>query len=189
MKSKLIYAVIACFLIGSAGFLVSCKQQESKKKLVTERIQYDVQLKSPGPDYPWWVQNLEGPVRESFIKSIISAAYEGKVKAYDVDHKLLTPAEVKAIENRTDTIIGPSPTPPYNDTTMIIEHHLELDKINRVRFLEEWYMDETTLEMSKKIIGIAPVMESYDENGELRGWLPLFWVYFDKAYPAKFELK
>jgi len=188
MKSKVNYAFIVGLLAVAMAF-VSCKPKESAKKIVTERIQYDVLLKSPGPDYPWWVQNLEGSSRETFIKGIINAAYEGKVKAYDVDHKLLSPAEVKAIENFTDTILGPSPVAPYNDTTIIMEHHLSLDKINRVRFLEEWRMDETTLEMEKKVIGICPVIENYDENGEFRAWQPLFWIYFDPAYPAKFELK
>ncbi|MHC1706226.1 MAG: hypothetical protein AB9842_01760 [Bacteroidales bacterium] len=167
---------------------VSCGKKKEGLKLITERIQYDVTIKSPDPDYDWWVQNLEGPTRESFVKDILNSAYSGKLKAYDIFHKPLTVNDVKAIGNRSDTITGTSPYPPYNDTVMVIKQELDLQHITRVRFLEEWRMDETSLQFEKKILGISPIIESYDEQGNLRGYMPLFWVYIDKDYPAKLQL-
>ncbi|MEI6576953.1 MAG: hypothetical protein WCO63_12325 [Bacteroidota bacterium] len=189
MKSYFSFKTILYLFFGLSTILFSCKNEASKNKVITERIQYDVLIKSPGPDYDWWVQNLEGPARENLVRTIIQAAYNGKVKAYDPEHKLLTPAEVKAIGNRTDTVSGTSPNPPYNDTVMIMQQHLDLNNINRIRYLEEWTMDETTLKIEKKILGIAVIQDNYDEKGAFRGLQPLFWVYFDENYPGKFELK
>ena len=41
--------------------ITSCMQK--KREVVTEKIQYDVNIKSPDPDYDWWIQNLPGPQR------------------------------------------------------------------------------------------------------------------------------
>jgi hypothetical protein len=189
MKLKSFPLFFYVFCAGLALLSYSCKEESAKKKPLTERIQYDVLVKSPGPDYPWWVQNLEGPSREKMVGAILKAAYEGRVKAYDIGHKLLTPEEVKAIGNRTDTIIGTSPNPPYNDTVMVMKQQLEINNIDRIRFLEEWYFDEATLQVEKKVFGIALVRNNYDEQGNFRGLEPLFYVYFNPEYPAKFEVK
>ena len=168
---------------------MSCNSVKNKKNLVTERIQYDVTIKTPDPEWDWWIQNLEGSKREGFVKAILNAAYSGKVKAYDYFNKPLTIAEVKAIGNRTDTVFSTSPNPPYNDSTIVVKQELDINKINKVRFLEEWYMDENSLVFEKKILGIAPIIEVHNDDGSLRGYMPLFWVYLDKEYPGKFSAK
>ncbi|MBE0642123.1 MAG: hypothetical protein IH599_08810, partial [Bacteroidales bacterium] len=38
--------------------MVSCgKTEKDQGEMLTQRIQYDVTIKSPGPEYDWWVQN------------------------------------------------------------------------------------------------------------------------------------
>ena len=59
----------------------SCMQE--KTQLVTEKIQYDVNIKSPDPDYDWWIQNLPGPQRENLVDMIMDGALSGKFQAYD----------------------------------------------------------------------------------------------------------
>jgi hypothetical protein len=44
-------------------------------------------------------------------------------------------------------------------------------------------MDEKHLLMNKKVVGIGPVIEDYDENGNFRGYRLLFWIYMDEKYP------
>ncbi len=178
----LFYSFLTILLISN-----SCGQKQ--KELVTERIQYDVIIKSPDPEWDWWVQNLEGPKREQFVRNILESAYAGKVKAYDYFNQPLTPEEVKAIGNGTDTLLGTSPDPPYNDTTIIVQHHLDMSKITRVRFLEEWRMDPDNLSTEKKVLGIAPIMEVFNDDGSHRGYMPLFWVYLDTEYPGKLPKK
>jgi gliding motility associated protien GldN len=38
--------------------------------------------------------------------------------------------------------------------------------------------------MEVRIIGICPLKESVSESGEVRGYQPLFWVYFPEARPV-----
>jgi hypothetical protein len=144
-----------------------------------------VDIKSPDPEYDWWVQNIEGSKREMFIRKLIDAAYSGKLRIYNYFNEPLTVEEVRSIGNRTDTVTFQREYPPYDFYDTVIRQQLELRDITRIRFLEEWSMDDKTLEFSKKIVGIAPIIRKYDENGDLRGYMPLFWVYLDESYPVE----
>jgi hypothetical protein len=183
MRLKILFYSFLTILVWAS----SCGKKE--KALITERIQYDVVIKSPDQEWDWWIQNLEGPKREVFIKTILNAAYSGKVKAYDYFNQPLTVDQVKAIENSTDTILGTSPDPPYNDTTIIVERRLDMNRITKVRFLEEWRMNPDDLTTEKKVLGIAPILEVMNDDGTSRGFMPLFWVYLDKEYPGKLPAK
>jgi hypothetical protein len=156
-------------------------------KLLTERIQYDVLIKTPDPEMDWWVQNIEGSKRESFIKTFLNLAYDGKVKAYDYFNNPLTPEQVKNIDNRVDTVSVPDPKNPEVNKDTVIKLKLDMQKITKVRFLEEWSFDEKKMNFDKKVVGLMLMKENYDEKAELRGYSPLFWLYFDDSYPAKLK--
>ncbi|MCX6272544.1 MAG: hypothetical protein NTU44_15265 [Bacteroidetes bacterium] len=175
------------FLILPLILFLSC-EKKSSKKIITERIRYDVPVKSPMEGTAWWVENIEGSKREIFVKSIINAALKGDIQAYDTDNKAITKEKIKFLFSHSDSVYTVSPNPPYNDTMMVVKKEIHQEEITMVRFLEEWYMDEKTLEFDKKILGIAPVRNNYDEHGAFRGLEVLFWVYFDKEYPAKLQL-
>jgi hypothetical protein len=157
------------------------------KTTLTERIQYDVIIKTPDPQFDWWVQNIEGSKRETFVKTFLQLAYDGKVKAYDYYNKPLTPAEVKQIDNRTDTISIQDLKDPEKMHDTIIKQELDLQKITKVRFLEEWSFDEKKLNFDKKVVGLMLMKENYGDSAEFRGYSPLFWIYFDDTYPAKMK--
>ena len=163
--------------------LVSCHKSENNKKIITERIQYDVLIKSPDADMDWWIQNIEGAKREELVKMILDKVYEGKIQAYDYLNKPITAEEVKNIGKRNDTLLMPSMEPPYEDSLVIINESLKVNDITKLRFLEEWSIDEKTLMIEKRLLGLSLVKEDFDANGELRGYKPLFWIYFDKKYP------
>jgi hypothetical protein len=67
----------------------------------------------------------------------------------------------------------------------VIEQKLDPRLITRIRFLEEWSVDKKHFRIVKNVLGIAPLMENYSETGELRGYMPLFWIYIDKRYPIE----
>ena len=169
----------------------SCKSDKSgsdkNKKLLTERIQYDVIIKTPDPAFDWWVQNIEGSKRESFVKTFLDLAGSGKVKVYDYFNEPLTPEQVKAMRSKTDTvrIIDEENSNSIRDT--IVKDELNIQEVTKVRFLEEWYFDEKKLGFDKKVVGVMLMRENYGDSLELRGYSPLFWIYFDDAYPAKLK--
>ncbi len=185
---------ILCLIIFSGFiFFSSCKNEKEKadkdSKTITERIQYDVIIKSPDPELDWYSQNLEGIKREEFVKMIIDAATEGKVKSYDYFYKFLTPEELKKSFIKIDTISVQNLANPniYRDT--IIKSELNLQEITKIRFLEEWKMNPENLNFTKRILGIMLMKENYGDSLELRGYSPLFWVYFDSKYPEALKAK
>jgi hypothetical protein len=184
--------LLAIFLFLCIVTLLSCggdkkKTDYSNEKQLTERIQYDVLIKTPDPDLDWWTQNIEGSKRETFVKTILNLAYEGKVKAYDILNDPMTPEQVKAIDNRCDTITMQNVDDPSKTYDTIIKQELDIQSITKVRFLEEWYLDENNYSFDKKICGVMLLKENYSDSMELRGYTPLFWIYFDDAYPAKMK--
>lgn len=178
-------------ILFSVMMLTFCKSgSDSEKNIVTKRIQYDVVIVNPEPDNDWWIQNIEGSTREKLVKDIITQATEGKVKAYDfLSNKLYTMDEINRKMRKVDTLSIERATPPYDlyDTVRVSE--IRLSDIKKLRFLEEWRMNEKTLEFNKKVMGICPMVERLDETGEVRGYLPLFWVFFDDKYPGEFLVK
>lgn len=184
--------IIGCSIIlALATQITSCKNdtESSDQKIITERIQYDVYIKSPDAELEWYNQNLEGIKREDFVKTIINAAYDGKVKTYDYFNNPLSPEDVKKIDNRTDTITMKRATAPYDDYDTIIKTELNLQQITKVRFLEEWKMDPKTFQINKKVLGLMLMKENYGDSLELRGHTPLFWIYFNSKYPDALKLK
>lgn len=175
-----ILAIAAIVLINACS-----NNSKQAKNLVTERIQYDVNIKTPDPDLNWYVQNIEGSSREKFIKNILTAVYNGKVQAYDADGSPLSMAEVKNIENSSDTLVVEGAAVNGDDTVIVKKTELDIQRITKIMFLEEWYMNEDNLHFEKKVLGICPLYAKYDDDGSLRGFKPLFWIYFDKRYPLK----
>lgn len=169
----------------------SCRNgANSEKNIVTKRIQYDVPIRNPDPDMDWWVQNIDGSSREKLVKEIITQVTSGEVKAYDfLNGKLFTAEEIKSMMKRIDTISVERSTPPYDLVDTVLVTEIRLSDITKLRFLEEWTMDDKTLVFAKKVVGICPLAERLDDSGELRGYKPLFWVFFDDKYPGELEAK
>jgi hypothetical protein len=187
MYKIVLIGLIAAFALSAP----SCSNGEnSEKNIVTKRIQYDVSIHNTEPDMDWWVQNLEGSSREKLVKDIITQVSDGKVKAYDfLSGKPFTAKEIQSMMKRVDTISVERSTPPYDLVDTLLVSEIRLSDITKIRFLEEWKMNEKTLAFTKKVAGICPMVERRSDSGELRGYKPLFWVFFDDKYPGELELK
>lgn len=191
MKRNIIFAsVISLFVLA----FISCensepaeqKESQNDKIVLTELIQYDVFIKSPDQEQAWWVQNIEGRNRAKFVKRILDAANSGDYRLYHYFFNTpLTAEQIDAAFNKTDSVTLQRGYSPYDWYDTIMVNKLDSDDITKVRFLEEWYIDEEKFDVEKKIVGIAPLMENYNEAGDFRGYVPLFWIYLDDKYPIK----
>ena len=178
MKKLIIYPLFAVLAL----IFISCSSNNGE--LLTERSQYGVSIKSPEVDLAWFVQNLEGLKREKLIYAVVEAARSGKFEVYDVmSNKLMTAEDVLAVGTRTNMLTLQRPYDPYDNYDTIVKQELQLSDISRMRFLEEWYMNEENGFVTKKVIAICPLLESYTETGELRGYQPLFWISYVKDFP------
>lgn len=185
MKKNVFFLAIPAII----SLLSACKNgSDTANNIVTKRIQYDVTIKSPDPDMEWWQQNIEGANREKLLGDIFRQVSGGKVKAYDFySCKPLSVEDIDRLLKRTDSISIQSPMPPYELIDTVLVKEIRMGDITKLRFLEEWAMDAKTLFIQKKVAGICPMLEKHTETGELLGYQPLFWVFFDEKFPAELD--
>lgn len=139
----------------------------------------------------WRVIDVEEKMNHSFkypqaplIEVIHEAAKTGEMTVYDnrVENgdQFIEPMpieDVKGIGYSLDTSFQISAF-TQNDTQVVIENELTWDKIKKYQLKEDWFFDEETSTFQVRIIGIAPVRESFDEMGNYRGDELMYWVYY-----------
>ncbi|MCX6182473.1 MAG: gliding motility protein GldN [Bacteroidetes bacterium] len=91
----------------------------------------------------------------------------------------LTIEQVRALFVQTDTVWEENSS--GGTTAKPIVTAVDLSKVKRLRIKEDWFFDQQRSVMDARIIGICPVIESYDDEGNYRGDQLLFWVYFPKC--------
>lgn len=186
---------VILLLILPVTIMVSCNQEPvpvgegtgeqslSSGTLIAEGLRSEALIVFPEEDETW----LGKIDQKKLVDAIYDAIYEGRVTPYDfITDDPLTIEDVKAIESSIDTIyIEDFETDEIE--MKVVEDELRRDEITKVFFKEDWYFDKVNFKMEKKVIGIALAIENYDKNGNLRGYEPLFIVYFDERYPLPDE--
>lgn len=116
-----------------------------------------------------------------FFTLINEAVKDGKLGAYSVENdkftKKLSQEEVRKMSLRIDTVITFDPE-TFEETIKIVENELNPENVKQFRVKEMWFMDKETSTLNVRILGIAPLMDDYDDNGNFRFTRPLYWVYY-----------
>ncbi len=116
-----------------------------------------------------------------FFKIIETAAIEGNLNLYSVeDDKFLQQMdsdEIRSVFYKTDTVEILNPL-DYTSELKVIEDIINYEDVKRFRIKEVWYFDENTSTMKVRIIGLAPMIEVFDDNDNFKFERPLFWVYY-----------
>lgn len=128
--------------------------------------------------------------RRNLINVLMDAIEEGTITAYGnagFDDEFKSPISKSDI-----SLIGVDGDPieyneyydneieDYNVDTII--NTFKRFNVKQYRIKEEWYFDKQRSVMDFRIIGLCPLMESYDKKTkEFKGVKPLFWVYFPEA--------
>ena len=110
---------------------------------------------------------------------------DGSITAYDVGptaqddefKKPLLPTEVKTLLSKTDTTQTENIYTGAMDT-VITTSEVTTDKVKKYELKEDWIFDRQRSVMDIRIIGICPKQEILGDQGEVRGYKPLFWLYF-----------
>jgi len=71
----------------------------------------------------------------------------------------------------------------------VVSNDFNPEEVQQFRLKEDWVFDEESSSMIVRIIGIAPIRDIYDDNGNFRGQNALFWVYYPemRRYLTNFE--
>ncbi len=121
---------------------------------------------------------------EPLFSILMDAAEEGEIIAYDTeDDKFsypLEPEEVASMGATIDTIITFDPE-TYEEQIQVVANELNPEDIKQFRLKEVWFFDEESSTLQVRILGIAPLKDEYDENGNFKYTIPLFWVYYPEC--------
>jgi len=121
---------------------------------------------------------------EPFFSILMQAAEEGEITVYGTeDDKFsypLEPDEVASMGATVDTIIAFDPE-TYEEEIQIVRNDLNPEDIKQFRVKEVWFFDEESSTLQVRILGIAPLKDEYDENGNYKYTTPLFWAYYPEC--------
>ena len=119
-----------------------------------------------------------------FFTILMEAAESEEITVYSTeDDKFsnpLTPDEVAAMGATIDTIITFDPE-TYEEQLQIVRNELNPEDVKRFRIKEIWFFDEESSKLQVRVLGIAPLIDVKDDNGNFRYEQPMFWVYYPEA--------
>lgn len=129
-----------------------------------------------------------------FIEIVIDAVKKGKIKAYSNMDDRFTNALTK--DGILELLIGkPDTTMVENPITGEMEMRISRrefnpDAVTKYRVKEDWVFDRNIGRMVARIIGIAPLVDKYNEDGSFRASQPVFWLYYPEIRPmlAQYEV-
>ena len=121
------------------------------------------------------------PVRP-FFQILIQAAENGDIKIFREDNfkKFLTGEELDKLLHRVDTVVVMDPE-TYVETLQIRKSDIDFNDIKTYRVKEMWYFNKQTSRLECRVLGLAPIKDEYDDAGNLKYTLPMFWIYYPEA--------
>ncbi len=118
---------------------------------------------------------------ERFFTILMNAAVNGDINVYSTDDDKfsykLEAGEVASMGATIDTVITFDPE-TYEEQIQVVRNELNAEDVKRFRIKEVWFFDEETSMLQVRILGIAPLIDVKDDNGNFRYEKPMFWVYY-----------
>ncbi len=122
-------------------------------------------------------KSLFDVIKQALITDGSITAYDpGPLLQDDEFRKPLLTSELKDIFTRTDTVYVEDQD--GNMVPQVVETTLESRDVKMYRIKEDWIFDKQRSKIDIRILGIAPMREVKGEDGEIRGYAPIFWLYY-----------
>ncbi len=119
-----------------------------------------------------------------FFTILMDAAVNEEITVYSTEDDKFTsplaPDEVASMGATIDTVITFDPE-TYEEQIQIVRNDLNAEDVKRFRLKEVWFFDKETSTMQVRILGIAPLIDVKDDNGNFRYEKAMFWVYYPDA--------
>ena len=139
----------------------------------------------------WRVIDVREKMNKHFIfperplfKIMLDAAINGDMTVYSPeDDKFLHPLtadEVAAQVSYMDTTITFDPQ-TYEEIVEVVRNEINPEDIKRFRLKEDWFFDRETSTLQVRILGIAPIQDVTDDDGNFLYEKVMFWVYYPDA--------
>jgi len=144
----------------------------------------------------WRVIDTREKMNEAFVNNsnpfvsvlidIISSNPDVQLFNDDKFKEFLTYEDVQKKINSVDTLEILNPD-TYEYEKKIVKNDFNPTTIQKFRLKEDWIFDEETSTMVCRIMGIAPLRDVTDDNGNYRGQEVMFWIHYPsmRKYLAK----
>ena len=121
---------------------------------------------------------------DPFFKILADAATKGDLPVYATDNdkftKRMSTDDVVSMMSKTDTVVTFDPE-TYEEKIKIVHNDINWEDVKRFRIKEVWFFDKEVSQMQVRILGIAPLIDVKDNDGNFRFERPMFWVYYPQA--------
>lgn len=118
---------------------------------------------------------------EPFINILLDHARAGDISLYRVTSDKfddpMTDEEMQNIGSSVDTIITFDPD-TFEEIVQVVRNELNPEDIKKYRIKEVYFFDEETSTLDVRILGIAPIIDRVDDNGNFLNSGPMFWAYY-----------
>jgi len=141
-------------------------------------------------NHPFYYPETPQKGWKNFMTVIMDAIREGTITAYDPakDDQFLVPLTFQEIEKkftRTDTVPIVDPNNPQRILRYeVVTEEFDASEVMRIKIKEDWFFDKQRSVMDVRILGICPVRNLYDDDGNYFGLEEMFWIYFPEARPV-----
>ncbi|MEL6925871.1 MAG: gliding motility protein GldN, partial [Bacteroidota bacterium] len=119
-----------------------------------------------------------------FFSILMDAATNGDINVYSTDDDKfsfrLEPDEVASMGATVDTVITFDPE-TYEEQVQVVRNEINPEDVKQFRVKEIWFFDEEASSLKQRILGIAPLIDVFDDNGNYRFTKPMFWVYYPEC--------
>lgn len=146
------------------------------KELWAEQIESVANTKKPeGWSDADWNAVTKNVNYKDIFNTLTSAVLEGKQQAYNyITDTALTIDQVKSMMSKTDTNYVEDKLGIMTAKPVIVT--LAAEDISVIRVREKWYFDKEKFKLETQSSAMALFVNSYAEDGSLRGIKPLFYV-------------
>ncbi len=119
--------------------------------------------------------------KEPFITIILQHAKAGDITLYhtfdDEFTQAMTQEEMQNLGSSVDTIITFDPE-TFEEIVQVVVNDLNPEDIKKYRIKEVYFFDEEKSTLDVRILGIAPIIDRVDNNGNFLNSGPMFWSYY-----------
>lgn len=122
--------------------------------------------------------------RKSLFDVIKEGVTEGTLTAYDDEEFLVALTKAQATGKLGDSIqiYVEDPDDPTGDLIPETTYQeLTPDRIKQYYIKEDWFFDRERSVMDVRIMGLMPIKEAIDQDGNFKGYASTFWIYFPEA--------
>jgi len=141
-------------------------------------------------NHPFYYPETPQKGWKNFMTVIMDAIREGTITAYDPakDDQFLVPLTYQEIEKkftRTDTVPIVDPNNPQRILRYeVVKDDFDATEVQRIKLKEDWFFDKQRSVMDVRVLGICPVRNLYDDDGNYFGLEEMFWIYYPEARPV-----